>query len=647
MARAERRDGERGHRSWVARVPLPLGLPLIGIMLLTLLVDRALGLTALAVVPEATLAGGRTPGMVLSDLGAVLVSDAVTVAVVTLSLLVVRSSGRPRTRGMLFVLLTTVSLAGLQLGVVSARAVTGATLPVDLYLARALLLAGTTVAALVVLAALSEHRQSVQQLRGETAAAESLAVAGRASLEALRADVTGRVEEVLREALAVLGGGEMPGPGERLRSVADEVLRPLSHRLAVSPVPGAEVAPKVDSTRWPERWSDMSATLLRTPVVPARAIASLATGLALLRSFVTDQDTVRDLSPAIAARVADTEGVAIGLTFDALPFLIVVSELLLLFVITRWSAGRLAAHVERMRDGARPLRSWTSASSGMVGIAMLTVAVPAVVEWVAGLGTPVGVRTPLLALAGSLVPLLAVTFGVSLFAAVEGERAALQADLAHRRAETARTAARVQAVLGHEQRRLARSLHADVKAAVNAAGLMLERADRDGGVTSDVIEDAATRIATAVDRFLSGSPSPLPLSDRLSEVRDLWEGVCAVTVDIGPLASVRLDADPVARDLIVDLVTEACANAVVHGGAGSVRVRVDTADVAGDEVGGDEVIVDITDDGTQRDVPDVVNGRSQEQVAGMGTEVLRASCTSFSLDVADRGARLVAVVPLG
>jgi signal transduction histidine kinase len=331
--------------------------------------------------------------------------------------------------------------------------------------------------------------------------------------------------------------------------------------------------------------------------------------------------------------------------------------MLLLVVITRWGAGRLAAYVARMRDGARPLRSWASASSGMVGIAGLTVAVPVVVGWIAGLGTPFGVRTLLLALAGSLVPLLAVTLGASLFAAVESERAQLQADLADRREETARTAARVQAVLGHEQRRLARSMHADVKAAVNAAGLMLERADHDGGVTSEVIEDAATRIATAVDRFLGGSPSALPLSDRLSEVRDLWEGVCAVTLDISPIASARLDADPVARDLIVDLVTEACANAVVHGGAGSVRVHVDMADVeggvvggadvGGGEVGGGEVIVDITDDGTQRDGPDVLGGRSPEQAAGMGTEVLRASCTSFSLDVAERGARLVAVVPLG
>jgi signal transduction histidine kinase len=261
-----------------------------------------------------------------------------------------------------------------------------------------------------------------------------------------------------------------------------------------------------------------------------------------------------------------------------------------------------------------------------------------------------------MAVVASFVPLFVVTVGASLAAATAADRVALETDLAKQRAQMTRTAARVQAVLGHEQRRMARSLHADVQSAVNAAGLMLDRSYRQGAVTSELVDDVVTRIATSVERFLAGGASDLPLTARLSEVRALWAGVCTVLLAVDEAAGERIDADAVTRELVVDLVTEACANAVVHGDAREVRVRLALV--------GEEVELEVSDDGTRgwadsaaeggppggvggatpRATPRATSGAAH---GGLGTQVLRASCTSFSLVVGERGSRLHALLPLG
>jgi signal transduction histidine kinase len=596
---------------------------LVGIALTAMLVDRVFGVTTLVIGLQGGVAGGLG-----TTAGATVVTDLVAVVTVVATLAMLERVWLPRRRGVTFALTLMVALVGLQFGAIAATTVTGVAPPLDLALARALLLTVTTLAALRVLSALREHRRTVEALRSATAVAESLVDSGRVALGELRADVAVRVRQVLDEALAALEEGAVTGPATRLRSLADEVLRPLSHRLA------SEVTL---TTRTPSTvvevagWRSTFATLLRAPVVPARVLALMATGFALLRSLVTDQERVRDLAPAIPA---DAEGVGIALSVDVGLLILALGELALVFLVVGWTARRLADVVGRRSSGRRPLRSWALVSLGLAGISALTVLVPPLLALLAGSGQVVSdVRSALFAFVASFVPFVGATVGVSLFAAVGAERAALEADLARQRSETARTAARVQAVLAHEQRRLARSLHADVQSTVNAAGLLLDRADREGGLTPALVDDVAARIAASVERFLGSAPSSLPVVERLAEVRTLWRGVCAVELESGAEVDARIDADTVARETIVDLVSEACANAVVHGGAEAVRVRI--------QVEGDEVVLDVADDGAR-------GGVTPAQAAGgLGTEILRMSCSEFSLEVGERGGHLTARVPLG
>ncbi len=632
------RRADRGRVLGTIPTPLPLGLPLVGVMLLSLLADRVLGLASFVVSPQV----GFTGGLGIDD-PAALFADVVAVGVVVTALFIVELSGRLRRRATLIGVLIVAALTGLQLGATAAEAITRERLTTDLYLARALLLAGTTVAALLVLAALAEHRRAAGALRSATASAESLAVTGRAALGELREDVARRVRAVLREVLAALAvdGPAGSGSGGRLRSVADEVLRPLSHRLAEMPAPSALVPAVVVTPRWRETF----VTLMRTPVLPARSLALLATTLAFLRTLVTDQDAVRDLA---SVTPPDAAGAGVAISVEPLQVLIVLFDFLLVFGITWWGAGHLARLLERRHATLRPVLAWLLVTLGLILVAMLTVTVPALVDALVGVG-PSMVGGPAGAVA-AFVPLLVVTLGVSLVAAAAEGRAVLETRLDEQRAETARTAARVQAVLGHEQRRLARSLHADVQATVNAAGLMLDRADREGALTPELVGDVAERIAVSVERLLAGSTSALPSAQRLAEIRALWAGVCSVELELGEQVLDRLDADAVTRELVVDLVTEACANAVVHGDAGEIRVRLALRD--------DEVALEVTDDGTRRRTSGASGPGGSSAVpsvgevpetspSGLGTAVLRASCTSYRLEVGEQGSRLSAVVPLG
>lgn len=614
----------------------PAIVPLIAIVFGTLWIDRTLGLTAFAVAPAVASPQPVTPTTLAADLADLVPALALAVVASLVSVL-----ERPCRRSTTFLVLLLVSLVGLQAGASVAEAVTGSALGVDLFLARALLVTGMTMAARSMLVSLAEHRAVTRASIEATARAEALADAGRAALTRLREDVAAEVRAILDDALEALAGGD-PASGLRLRSLAAEVIRPLSHRLATAPTPGFEMPGLIVRTRWRETL----ASVAREPVIPPRVLAVIAAGLAFLRTFVTDQDTVRELAD-LEAVPAISEAVSVSVTVDWAVIGVVFGEIALVLLLTWWGAARFAELLADDRGLLAPRVAWLATLVGLMGVAMLTLVGPLVFAWIDD-GT-VGTAGPVAFLA-SFVPLVVVTAGMSLSRAVERERAVLEQELALQIASATRAAARMQAVVAHEQHRLARSLHADVQAAVNAASLMLDHAARAGTVTPALVDEVAARVAASVERFLRGGASSRPFVERIEEVRALWSGICDVRMDVTADVARRIDGDAVTRDLIVDLIAEACANAVVHGGAHEVRVALMLEQ-------DDEVALRVEDDGASREArwstgsgreASVDVGQHEGHVPrGLGSDVLRASCTRFALVPGAAGTTLTASIPLG
>lgn len=94
----------------------------------------------------------------------------------------------------------------------------------------------------------------------------------------------------------------------------------------------------------------------------------------------------------------------------------------------------------------------------------------------------------------------------------------------------------------------------------------------------------------------------------MTDVADTWSSVIDGNLDITPECRAALSEDPAAASIVVDLIQEACSNAVRHAGATNVLIECRLGDAV--------VHVSIEDDGA------AYSGANQG--AGVGTQLLEA-----------------------
>lgn len=227
-----------------------------------------------------------------------------------------------------------------------------------------------------------------------------------------------------------------------------------------------------------------------------------------------------------------------------------------------------------------------------------------------------------------LVLILNVVGGVGRDRVAEEERlvaASRQVDWA-----IARIAQRVR----HERRLLGAWLHGPMQGSLLAVAARLERtpdAERTAAITQALPELAS--VIEAAQRLVDGE-EPVAATElaALDDVVRMWQGVLEVEVAIDAAVRGRLTADPSALAVVVDLVAEALANAVRHGGAAQAQVRVD---VVGPP---DRLRLRVADDGVLAEDPE----------PGMGSRLLDAVALEWSLaERADGWTELVVETPLG
>ena len=93
--------------------------------------------------------------------------------------------------------------------------------------------------------------------------------------------------------------------------------------------------------------------------------------------------------------------------------------------------------------------------------------------------------------------------------------------------------------------------------------------------------------------------------EALAGVAKAWDGLCTVDVALPEDLAARIDDNPPLASSVVDICTDACSNAVRHGGAAHVAVQAQPA--------GDSVELVVSDDGA----PDDTAG-----LPGMGSAML-------------------------
>lgn len=130
-------------------------------------------------------------------------------------------------------------------------------------------------------------------------------------------------------------------------------------------------------------------------------------------------------------------------------------------------------------------------------------------------------------------------------------------------------------------------LHGSVQSSLYACALTIEEASRRKDIVA--VNQALMQARAILEQpdLERGARDSVSLSEAVSRPITQWAGLIAVNVDINPLAE-ELAADRASH--VADIVEEAIANAVHHGSASQVSVRIGASD--------EELVIIVQDNGS-------------------------------------------------
>lgn len=441
----------------------------------------------------------------------------------------------------------------------------------------------------LVVSALREHARTLTELTTVRGDLERTREQVQGQVETRNEEALARVRSTLEREIASLESG--PEAVGSLQRLATDVVRPMSHELAQS-VPD-----------WrPER------SAIRTRVARADVVRGLGQRGPFLPLATAAIMTVILIAPAqtflVSARLEVLAASSIGVG------------------VMLWLANRVLDRVLPARTAARSL-AWVLATAliaGLIpsGLAGLAVAGSA--------GTGAGVRLAI----GGTVFVAGVALTAATIRAVLAQQRQTEAELRESTDQLRASLARLHQVEWFQRKALSRALHGPVQSAATAAALRLDGAMRSGGVDPQLIDEVRASLMQEIDVLEGAAQNPLPVNRLADRLRGTWAGVCAVQVDIDDASRAMLEEDPVLRSTAHEIMTEAVSNAVRHGRAQEVGIRVS---MASDDPGVLTVIVDN-------------DGRGEVGAStGLGTQILDQCALGWSLEPLQEGTRMRARLP--
>ena len=171
-------------------------------------------------------------------------------------------------------------------------------------------------------------------------------------------------------------------------------------------------------------------------------------------------------------------------------------------------------------------------------------------------------------------------------------------------------------------------LHGSVQSSLTAALTRLQGAQEVTPVLLEMVKQDLHRAESAVNANLHDD---LDLSSGLSQLQEVWSGICDVKVQISSRAERAIDRNPDSAFCTNEIIKEAISNAVRHGEATEAKVLVDRKE-------DDILIIEVTNDG---------KAVSESGNSGIGSEMLNEVCLKWELltDKKDR-VRLIAELPI-
>lgn len=168
------------------------------------------------------------------------------------------------------------------------------------------------------------------------------------------------------------------------------------------------------------------------------------------------------------------------------------------------------------------------------------------------------------------------------------------------------------------------AVHGTVQSALISTAMRLTAENR----TPETVVDARRRLDEALKLIRERQGVEISVPHAMTDLNGLWSPVVRFSSDISPAATQRLATDTGLSRCAIEICREATSNAIRHGNASSVKIRIATV--------GELLEIRVTDDG---------DGPSSDVVAGLGSQMYDETCLRWQLDCKhDGGSELIAVL---
>lgn len=442
------------------------------------------------------------------------------------------------------------------------------------------------------------HRDAMRDIRSGLTTQQAALTRSAHQAADLRTDALEQTRRVVTDQLqrAVTLSSEPARAAAHLHEVVDSVVRPLSHALQ-------EQAMVDDRLRTSVHAVDRQALPLRLyldrlaspsafrPLVAATIVVATAASLAFLL-----------LGPRVGILGLGLAGAVVAVSLKALRSAM---------------APALERSGLRMRS-AVVLASWlaTAALGGSVMMALVAQAG----AWPTELTQNPDAQRVLSWSVSSLLVLTA-TAGAAAERVVRASRAEAESRLREVTEQARWSSARLRQSTWVQQQQLARLLHGEAQARIVSLALQLQL-----NPPADVGGAIAT-LSADINRRL-GQDHLGDWQEALAQTKILWARAIDLDITVDASAQAALIADPTAARATAEVMRESITNAVRHGAARHVLVRI--------QVEGSMIIFEADDDGA---------GIHEPMAAGMGHAMMDAVCLEWALIDGPSG-RLRAALPV-
>ena len=201
----------------------------------------------------------------------------------------------------------------------------------------------------------------------------------------------------------------------------------------------------------------------------------------------------------------------------------------------------------------------------------------------------------------------------------------LEAELAETVSELSWLRARINLVNWFDQGELSRLLHGQVQSVLHYGIIRYESGA--GKVERDkTLEEMKEQIREAFTK----RTEPIDLQRQLDEHADFWSGTCAISFSFASKSKRALTRDEVASSILWDIIKEGCANAIRHGKATEIDIKISSTSSK-------QVSVKIANNGERPSKP---------STRGLGTSILDACAITWQLRLASGLVTLSATLPI-